>query len=135
MLPPIIFRIPKETIAKALETFTGVKRRQEVRGRKNGITVMDDFAHHPTAVRETIQGVKPFFQDGRVIAVFEPRTNTSMRNIFQHTYTESFDLADIVCIRQPPLLEKIPEDERFSSKQLVADLKRKGKNAIYFPDT
>lgn len=127
--------IPKETIAKALETFTSVKRRQEIRGCKNGITVMDDFAHHPTAVRETVQGVKPFFQDGRVIAVFEPRTNTSMRDIFQQTYTDSFDLADIVCIRKPPLLDKIPEGERFSSKQLASDLKNKGKNAIYFPDT
>jgi len=127
--------IPKETIAKALETFTSVKRRQEIRGCKNGITVMDDFAHHPTAVRETVQGVKPFFQDGRVIAVFEPRTNTSMRDIFQQTYTESFDSADIICIRKPPLLDKIPEGERFSSKQLASDLKNKGKNALYFPDT
>ena len=72
---------------------------------------MDDFAHHPTAVRETIKGVKPFFQDGRVIAVFEPRTNTSMRDVFQDTYTDSFEMADIVCIRKPPLLDKIPKDD------------------------
>ncbi|MBW1894727.1 MAG: UDP-N-acetylmuramate:L-alanyl-gamma-D-glutamyl-meso-diaminopimelate ligase [Deltaproteobacteria bacterium] len=128
-------RIPREITAKALETFKSVKRRQEVRGRKKGITVMDDFAHHPTAVRETIKGVKPFFQDGRIIAVFEPRTNTSMRDVFQDTYTDSFEMADIVCIRKPPLLDKIPKDERFSSEKLAADLKKKGKNAFYFPDT
>ena len=96
---------------------------------------MDDFAHHPTAVRETINGVRPFFRNGRIIAVFEPRTNTSMRNTFQETYSKSFDSADIICIRKPPLLEKIPEGERFSSEQLVDDLKKQGKHAIYFPDT
>ena len=127
--------ISKEAIGKALETFSGVKRRQQIRGCKNGITVMDDFAHHPTAVRETINGVRPFFRNGRIIAVFEPRTNTSMRNTFQETYSKSFDSADIICIRKPPLLEKIPEGERFSSEQLVDDLKKQGKNAIYFPDT
>jgi len=128
-------RIPEDTIGKALETFAGVKRRQEIRGRKKGITVMDDFAHHPTAVRETLKGVRSFFRAGRIIAVFEPRTNTSMRNTFQATYSESFDSADMICIRQPPLLDKIPEGERFSSEQLVGDLKKKGKNAVYFPDT
>lgn len=128
-------KIPGKTIAKALETFEGIKRRQEVRGIKNGVTVMDDFAHHPTAVRETIQAVKPFFPDGRLIAVFEPRTNSSMRNVFQDIYPLSFDGADMVCIRQPSRLHKIPPKERFSSQQLVDDLKRRGKNAYYFPDT
>jgi UDP-N-acetylmuramate: L-alanyl-gamma-D-glutamyl-meso-diaminopimelate ligase len=130
-----IQEIPVEKTAAALETFAGVKRRQEVRGVKNGITVMDDFAHHPTAVRETIRAVKPFYPRGRLIAVFEPRTNTSMRNVFQHVYPEAFDEADVVCIRKPPLLSKIPELERFSSEDLVRDLRRKGKDAHYFPDT
>ncbi|MGA7143263.1 MAG: UDP-N-acetylmuramate:L-alanyl-gamma-D-glutamyl-meso-diaminopimelate ligase [Desulfobacterales bacterium] len=127
--------IPAEAVAAAFETFEGVKRRQEVRGEKSGITVMDDFAHHPTAVRETIRAVKPFCPGGRLIAVFEPRTNSSMRNVFQNIYPLSFDGADLICIRQPSLLEKIPPQERFSSQQLVADLKDRDKDAHYFTDT
>ena len=102
---------------------------------KNGIVVMDDFAHHPTAVRETIKAVKPFYPDGRLIAVFEPRTNTSMRDVFQDVYPGCFDEADLICIRKPPLLKKIPEGQRFSSKKLVQDLKQQGKDALYFENT
>jgi len=127
--------IAPSEISTALKTFEGVKRRQEVRGRKNGITVMDDFAHHPTAVRETLRAVKSAYTTGRIIAVFEPRTNTSMRKVFQNDYPLSFDGADIVCIRNPPLLHKIPVEERFSSELLVSDLKSRGTDAHFFPDT
>jgi UDP-N-acetylmuramate: L-alanyl-gamma-D-glutamyl-meso-diaminopimelate ligase len=127
--------IPVQAIADALETFKGIKRRQEVRGIKRGITIMDDFAHHPTAVRETIRAVKPFYLQGRLIAVFEPRTNSSMRKVFQDVYPLSFDGADLICIRKPPLLEKIPAAERFSSEKLVEDLTFRGKNARYFAET
>jgi UDP-N-acetylmuramate: L-alanyl-gamma-D-glutamyl-meso-diaminopimelate ligase len=127
--------ISRPVIAEALERFEGVKRRQEIRGVRRGITVMDDFAHHPTAVRETLRALKPFYPDGRVIAVFEPRTNSSMRDVFQNVYPESFDAADLICIRQPPLLEKIPVGHRFSSERLVEDLKRRGKTAYFFPNT
>ncbi|MCX5882616.1 MAG: UDP-N-acetylmuramate--L-alanine ligase [Deltaproteobacteria bacterium] len=122
-------------ISSAVKTFEGVKRRQEIRGCKNGITVMDDFAHHPTAVRETLRAVKSFYTAGRIIAVFEPRTNSSMRRVFQNDYPLSFDGADLVCIRNPPLLHKIPEEERFSSELLVRDLKCRGIDAHFFPDT
>ena len=127
--------IPVDVIAEALQTFEGIKRRQEIRGHKRGITVMDDFAHHPTAVRETVRAVKSVVSGGRLIAVFEPRTNTSMRSIFQNEYPGVFDPADIICIRKPPLLEKIPSWQRFSSEQLVEDLRNCGKDAHYFPDT
>ena len=127
--------IPVGEISRALESFKGVRRRQEIRGIKNGVTIMDDFAHHPTAVSETIQAVKSFYENRRIIAVFEPRTNSSMRNIFQKQYATAFDRADMICIRQPPLLEKIPTGQRFSSEQLVADLKIRGLKAAYFPDT
>jgi len=127
--------VPAAAISDALETFEGTKKRQEVRGVKRGITVMDDFAHHPTAVRETIKAVKPFYNSGRIIAVFEPRTNSSMRKVFQDIYPLSFDSADITCISKPPLLEKIPPGERFSSERLVQDLKNRGKDAHYFGDT
>jgi UDP-N-acetylmuramate: L-alanyl-gamma-D-glutamyl-meso-diaminopimelate ligase len=122
-------------IAHALETFKGVRRRQEVRGVKNGIVVIDDFAHHPTAVLETTNAVKTFYEKQRVIAVFEPRTNSSRRNVFQSDYAGAFDRADMVCVRQAPMLDKIPSDERFSSLQLVEDLKQRGLQANFFPDT
>jgi UDP-N-acetylmuramate: L-alanyl-gamma-D-glutamyl-meso-diaminopimelate ligase len=127
--------IPQPAIAEALESFAGIRRRQEVRGVARGVTVMDDFAHHPTAVRETIAAVRPFYPKSRLIAVFEPRTNTSMRNIFQDHYATAFDLADLICIRQPPLLSKVPESIRFSSEKLVSDLRQREKAALYFPDT
>ena len=123
------------TMGKALATFRGVKRRQEIRGDKNGVLVIDDFAHHPTAVQATIAAVKAFYAGRRLIAVFEPRTNSSRRNIFQKSYPPAFAEADLTCVRRPPLLEKIPREIRFSSEHLVADLNRMGRQAFYFPDT
>lgn len=124
-----------QEIAEALAGFAGVKRRQEIRGEKRGIVVMDDFAHHPTAVRETLAAVKAYFKNNRVIAVFEPRTNSSMRKVFQQDYAGVFDPADRICIRKPSMLKKVPEGQRFSSQQLVADLIKKGKDAVHFEDT
>ena len=128
-------KVPVDFQTEALASFENVKRRQELRGQKNGITVMDDFAHHPTAVKETLAAVRPFHPQGRILAVFEPRTNTSMRDVFQDVYSLCFDPADLICVRQPPLLDKIPPGHRFSSKKLVQDLKKRGKDAHYFPDT
>ncbi len=122
-------------IIDALATFGGVKRRQEIRGIKRGITVMDDFAHHPSAVKETIAAVKPFYKNGRVIAVFEPRTNSSMRDIFQDDYPAAFDGADLVCIREPSMLSKIPENQRISTKKLVADVAQRGIDAYSFENS
>ncbi len=121
--------------AEALESFQGVKRRQEIRGEKRGIIVIDDFAHHPTAVRETIAAVRSSYPGRRLVAVFEPRTNSSMRKVFQRIYSQAFDGADRVCIRRPSMLEKVPEAERFSAETLVADLQRQGRHAVYFPNT
>ena len=128
-------RIPQEVIAEALEKVEGVRRRQEVRGVRRGITVIDDFAHHPTEVRETLSAARDFYTGRRLIAVFEPRTNSSMRKVFQGVYPESFENADVVCIRKPPLLEKVPVEDRFSSELLTRDLVKRGKEAFYFPDT
>jgi len=124
-----------ESICHSLNTFSGIKRRQEIRGIKNGITVMDDFAHHPTAVRETIKAVKPFYKDGRVIAVFEPRTNTSMRKFFQDSYPDSFSQADMVCISEPGIKKNIEEKEKFSTKQLVADIEKRGIKSYHFENS
>ncbi len=124
-----------DVISRALETFEGIKRRQEVRGIKRGIVVIDDFAHHPTEVRETLAAARSFYPNKRLVAVFEPRTNSSRRKVFQDRYPHSFDMADLVCIRKAPMLEKIPVEERFSSRQLARDLAARGKEAYYFADT
>lgn len=127
--------IDDKTIQNALKTFSGIKRRQEIRGIKHGITIMDDFAHHPTAVKETIKAVKPFYKKGRVIAVFEPRTNTSMRNFFQDIYPDSFLDADMVCICEPGIKKNIPQKDKFSTIKLVADITKRGIEAYYFKNS
>jgi UDP-N-acetylmuramate: L-alanyl-gamma-D-glutamyl-meso-diaminopimelate ligase len=136
-LIPILLQagLKPEDMARGLIGFQGIHRRQEVRGVRAGVTVIDDFAHHPTAVRETIRAVRSQYSERRLIAVFEPRTNTSRRNFFQKDYVSSFEGADLILIREAPGLEKIPEGERFSSAQLVEELQTSGKQARYFPVT
>jgi len=127
--------IPPSILAEAARDFKGVRRRQEIIGEKRGVLVLDDFAHHPTAVRETIGAVREKYREQRIIAVFEPRSNSSRRNIFQARYAASFDGADLVMIPEPPMMEKIPSEERFSSRLLVDDLRNKGVNASYASNT
>ena len=124
-----------KTITSGLSSFEGVRRRQEVRGVVNNITVIDDFAHHPTAVRETLAALKQAYLDRRLVAVFEPRTNSSRRQIFQKDYVSSFDQADRVVVREPVPLPDFPEDQLFSSKQLASDLKKRGVDALSFANT
>jgi UDP-N-acetylmuramate: L-alanyl-gamma-D-glutamyl-meso-diaminopimelate ligase len=127
--------IETSSLLRGLETFQGVKRRQEIRGQAKGILVLDDFAHHPTAVRETIQAVKEKYRRRRLLAVFEPRSNSSRRNVFQEQYAVSFDRADLIMIPEPPMTEKISKEQRFSSAGLVQDLSRRSLRAFYFPNT
>ena len=100
---------------KTLESFRGVKRRQEKLGVAGGVTIIDDFAHHPTAIFETLAALKTFYavpgqNPGRLIALFEPRSATACRNIHQHTLAESFRLADLVLLA-PVGRPEIPPDE------------------------
>jgi UDP-N-acetylmuramate: L-alanyl-gamma-D-glutamyl-meso-diaminopimelate ligase len=122
-------------LSEAAIGFMGVKRRQEIKGEKGGVLILDDFAHHPTAVEKTVQAVKERYTGRRLIAVFEPRSNSSRRNVFQEKYSLSFDNADLVFIPEPPMMEKIPAAERFSSLELVNSLKKRGLNAFYCPDS
>jgi UDP-N-acetylmuramate: L-alanyl-gamma-D-glutamyl-meso-diaminopimelate ligase len=131
--------VPARDLLPGLESFQGVKRRQEVRGERAGVTVIDDFAHHPTAVRHTVAAVRAAY-DGRpagrrLIAVFEPRTNTSRRKIFQKDYAEAFDPSDLILVREPPDPHKAPEGELFSAAELVRDLTGRGLEARSHPDT
>ncbi len=122
-------------IKRCLRKFGGVKRRQEVRGVVNNITVIDDFAHHPTAVKETLFGLKTAHPDKRLIVVFEPRTNSSRRSIFQEAYTEAFGYADKILLREPVPLENIPASDHFSSARLAKDLQAKKEEAWSFKTT
>jgi UDP-N-acetylmuramate: L-alanyl-gamma-D-glutamyl-meso-diaminopimelate ligase len=124
-----------QALKEALADFQGVKRRQEVVGELNGVLVMQDFAHHPTAVAETLKAVRRGYPGRRLVAVFEPRTNTSRRKVFQEPYARAFTDADLILVREPPDLWKVEPEEQFSSEQLVQDLRSRGQEALYFPDT
>ncbi|MBW2360966.1 MAG: hypothetical protein JRG84_08695 [Deltaproteobacteria bacterium] len=122
--------VPLAEAAKVLHDFRGIKRRQEVRGEAGGVLVIDDFAHHPTAVRGTVEAVRSRYSGRRIVAVFEPRTNTSRRAVFQQSYAEAFDLADRVVVALPPqgaLYSATGEvGETFSPERLVADIRARG---------
>ena len=113
-------------IVHGFRTFQGVKRRQEIRGEIGGITVMDDFAHHPTAVRETIEGIRQRYPERRLWAVFEPRSNTSRRNIHQAEYVSALAGADLATIREPEPHDKVPADQQLSVPTIVAELEAQG---------
>lgn len=127
--------VTADTINQGLSRFGGIKRRQEVRGIVNEITVIDDFAHHPTAVKKTIQALKNAYPDQRLITVFEPRTNSSRRSIFQQDYIPCFDASDLTFIREPIPLQTVDKEDLFSASQLAADINRRNRHAISCPDT
>jgi UDP-N-acetylmuramate: L-alanyl-gamma-D-glutamyl-meso-diaminopimelate ligase len=116
--------------SRALAVHRGVKRRQELRGEPRGIAVIDDFAHHPTAVRETIAAVRAQHPGRRLVAVFEPRSNTSRRAVFQDAYAAAFDAADRVLISEvidaPIYSNTGAVTERFSSARLAEALSARG---------
>lgn len=116
-------------VRAALASFRGVKRRQEVRGEVRGVMVIDDFAHHPTAVRETLRALKARYPGRRLVTVFEPRSATSRRKVFQKDYAHAFSEADSIVIAVPYDQSKIKPEDQFSSDELVGDLKEAGKSA------
>jgi len=120
-------------ISRGVRRFAGVKRRQEVRGIAQGVTVIDDFAHHPTAVRLTLQGLRTRYGRARLVAVFEPRSATSRRQIFQRQWAESFVDADEVLLAPLHAPEKVPAAERLDVDQLVRDLRARGCVAHMMP--
>ena len=118
--------IGPDRLLSAFHGFAGVKRRQEKRGERRGVLVIDDFAHHPTAVRETIEAVKSAYRGRRLWAVFEPRSNTSKRNIFEEEFAEALALADQVVLANVYQPEKVPETERLSVEKVAALINRSG---------
>jgi UDP-N-acetylmuramate: L-alanyl-gamma-D-glutamyl-meso-diaminopimelate ligase len=113
--------ISVERIAAGLRTFAGVKRRLEVVGTADGVTVFDDFAHHPTAIAETLAGLRAANPAARIWAVFEPRSATSCRRIFQDEFGRAFAGADFVLLA-PVFRSTLPESERLSIPTLLDDL-------------
>lgn len=119
-------------VRSALQSYLGVKRRQEVLGEPKGILVIEDFAHHPTAVKETVKGIKAKYPGRKVFSVFEPRSATSRRKVFQKDYVDAFQSSDEIMIAKAFDQSKIDQDDRFSSEELIADLKSSGKAAGVF---
>ena len=126
--------VDAQRAAACLAGFAGVARRMQVRGVVDGVTVIDDFAHHPTKVRETVRAARARYPRAHLVAVFEPRTATSRRKIFQEAYPASFAAADEVVVVPPFDAEKIPEAERFDSAALVAALQQNGQKAALHPN-
>jgi UDP-N-acetylmuramate: L-alanyl-gamma-D-glutamyl-meso-diaminopimelate ligase len=124
-----VLGIERKAVSEALSTFKSVKRRMQIRGIVNQVTVIDDFAHHPTAIRETLLAVKQKYPDRRIVAIFEPRSWTTRKKIFQHDYPISFAPADYVVIA--PIFEsfRLAADDQLSVDEVLSDLAKQGKQA------
>ncbi len=121
-------------IQSAFHTFKGVKRRMEIRGISGGVTVVDDFGHHPTAIRETLRALRVKYLHQKIWAIFEPRSNTTRRNVFQEELPKAFADADVVVVAEVARLEQLPPAERLDPARLMSDLQAAGKTAAYLPD-
>ena len=121
-------------IAAGLASFEGMKRRQEVRGRPNDVLVVDDFAHHPTAVQATVQALRAAHPERRLVAIFEPRSNTSRRARFQSDYGRALDTADRVFLKAPPVRHNDDADTMLDPEAVVQALRDRGTPAAAFDD-
>jgi UDP-N-acetylmuramate: L-alanyl-gamma-D-glutamyl-meso-diaminopimelate ligase len=123
-----------EKIHQALASFQGIARRQELRGEARGVKVIDDFGHHPTAIAQTITALRHRYHGSRIWAIFEPRSNTTRRAVFQQDLPNALKLADGVFISQVARLEQIPENERLNPEAVMAAIATDGRPAFYEPD-
>lgn len=120
-----------DEIRRAFSSFQGIARRQELRGEVRGVKVIDDFAHHPTAIRLAVQALRQGYPDARIWVVFEPRSNTTRRNIFQVELAEALASADRAVVPAIADPEKFAEDERLDPEQLVRDIDTGGGKGVY----
>jgi UDP-N-acetylmuramate: L-alanyl-gamma-D-glutamyl-meso-diaminopimelate ligase len=125
--------VPATDVVNGLRRFAGIKRRLEIVGVRRGVTVLDDFAHHPTAVHETLAALRTGYPGRRLWAVFEPRSASSCRRVFQDAFAAAFDAADRVVIAGV-FRSTLPEGERLSPEELVRDLRGRGLDARYVPE-
>jgi UDP-N-acetylmuramate: L-alanyl-gamma-D-glutamyl-meso-diaminopimelate ligase len=126
--------VSKEAIVTALATFKSVKRRLEVRAQIAGITIIEDFAHHPTAIRETLRALRSVYPQSRLWAVLEPRSNTLRRNVLAADLLESLQLADQVALAGVYQQDRIPVEERLHPEDVVRALNAAGTPAELYPD-
>jgi UDP-N-acetylmuramate: L-alanyl-gamma-D-glutamyl-meso-diaminopimelate ligase len=126
--------IPREGIATALKTFKSVKRRLEVKAQVNGITIIDDFAHHPTAIAETLKALRARYPGARLWAILEPRSNTLRRRVLQDDLARSLAMADEVVVAAVFRSEAVPENERLELPALAAEIQRNGRRVRLLPD-
>ena len=125
------YDVPKTKIDSAFKSFSGIARRLELRGEARGVKVIDDFGHHPTAIAQTLQALRNRYRRHRLWAVFEPRSNTTRRAVFQQQLPDAFQFADGLFISQVARLEQIPEDERLKPERVVAAIAKTGRPAFY----
>ncbi|MGH7936975.1 MAG: UDP-N-acetylmuramate:L-alanyl-gamma-D-glutamyl-meso-diaminopimelate ligase, partial [Chthoniobacterales bacterium] len=128
------YGVAPEIIQTALTSFEGIARRQEVRGEARGVIVIDDFGHHPTAIRETLTALRYRYPGHRLWAIFEPRSNTTRRAVFQQELPEALQLADGVFIAEIAALEQIPVEERLHPEAVVKAIADAGRVAFYERD-
>jgi len=126
--------VPVAAIVEALGTFKSVKRRLEVRAEIGGVTVIDDFAHHPTAIRETLRALKAAYAGRKLWAVLEPRSNTLRRNVFERELVESLSLANEVVLASVFKSEAIPVLERLEPEHVIDALETRGVPAVLCAD-
>jgi len=125
------YDVPKTKVDNAFKRFSGIARRQEVRGEARGVKVIDDFGHHPTAIAHTMQALRHRYPGHRIWAVFEPRSNTTRRAVFQQRLSDALKAADGVFISQVAKLEQIPENERLNPEAVVSAIQESGRPAFY----
>ena len=125
------YSVTPEKIQEALTSFQGIARRQEVRGEARGVKVIDDFGHHPTAINQTLTALRHRYPGHRLWAIFEPRSNTTRRAIFQEQLPAAFAFADGVFISEVAKLEQIPEEERLNPEAVVETIASSGRPAFY----
>jgi UDP-N-acetylmuramate: L-alanyl-gamma-D-glutamyl-meso-diaminopimelate ligase len=128
------YGVPVREIRKALQTFKSVKRRLEVKAQVNGITIIDDFAHHPTAIAETLKALRTRYPGSRLWAILEPRSNTLRRRVLQSDLAHSLALADEIVVAGVFRSEAVPENERLELPALAAEIKQNGRPARLLPD-
>jgi UDP-N-acetylmuramate: L-alanyl-gamma-D-glutamyl-meso-diaminopimelate ligase len=122
-------------IRDGLKSFRGIRRRQQERGEKNGITIIDDFGHHPTAIRETLRGLRQRYTGRRLWALFEPRSNTSRRNVLQNELIEALAEADASVIAAVANPEKVAADQRLDTAKVAAAVTARGKPCWFEANT
>ncbi len=121
------YGLPLEIVREAIASFTGVRRRQELRGEVNGVKIIDDFGHHPTAIRSTLEGLRRKYPGSRLLAVFEPRSNTTRRAVFQNVLPDALSLADGAIIAPVARPEQLPESDRLDPARVADALRAKGR--------